>query len=70
MGVFVCTPCNLINHCFFQAPGVEFNQKVGGTAFFHGSHDLAFTERYCGSNNDNTKVYPFLVRPSLTLGDA
>lgn len=52
------------------APAVPFDDKVGGTAFVHGSHNLAFTARYCGGTNvDNSKVYPFLVRPSLSVGD-
>jgi ectoine hydroxylase-related dioxygenase (phytanoyl-CoA dioxygenase family) len=48
---------------------------VGGTAFIHGSHNLAFTARYCGGRGDGgsgggtSKVYPYLVRPSLTVGD-
>jgi hypothetical protein len=52
------------------APAVPFDDKVGGTAFVHGSHNLAFTAKYCGGENeDNSKVYPFLVRPRLTVGD-
>jgi hypothetical protein len=54
------------------APCTEFHDKVGGTAFVHGSHNLAFTARHCGDDtysSDNSKVYPFLVRPCLTVGD-
>lgn len=61
-----CLPPHYIN---IFAPAVEFDERVGGTAFFHGSHNLAFTEKYCGSNSDYTKVFPFLVRPSMTPGD-
>jgi ectoine hydroxylase-related dioxygenase (phytanoyl-CoA dioxygenase family)/protein-L-isoaspartate O-methyltransferase len=59
-------PAHYIN---IFTPGVPFDEKVGGTAFCHGSHNLEFTAKYCGSDDDNTKVYPFLVRPCLTLGD-
>jgi len=51
------------------APGTEFNAKVGGTAFIHGSHDLEFTTKYCGSRDDYKATFPFLVRPALELGD-
>jgi hypothetical protein len=57
-------PAHYIN---IFAPGIPFDDKVGGTAFVHGSHNLEFTTKYCG--NDNSRVYPYLVRPSLTLGD-
>jgi hypothetical protein len=61
-------PAHYIN---IFAPCVPFNEKVGGTAFIHGSHNLAFTAKYCGDSteNDNSQVYPFLVRPKLALGD-
>jgi hypothetical protein len=61
-----CLPAHYIN---IFAPGVPFDDKVGGTAFFHGSHNLRFTAQHCGSSDDYQNVYPFLVRPSLTLGD-
>ena len=51
------------------APGTEFNPKVGGTAFVHGSHNLEFTTEYCGSRDDYKACFPFLVRPALDLGD-
>jgi hypothetical protein len=62
-------PAHYIN---IFAPCTEFEDKVGGTAFIHGSHNLAFTAKYCGDDTDradNSNVYPFLVRPCLTLGD-
>jgi ectoine hydroxylase-related dioxygenase (phytanoyl-CoA dioxygenase family) len=52
------------------APGVPFDDSVGGTAFCHGSDNLAFTAKYCRDEDENSRVFPFLVRPSLTLGDA
>ena len=51
------------------APGTAFNPKVGGTAFVHGSHNLEFTAKHCGSREDYMACYPFLVRPALDLGD-
>lgn len=51
------------------APGTKRSEKVGGTAFVHGSHNLEFTAKYCGSNEGYNKVYPYLVRPILDLGD-
>ncbi|KAL3929291.1 MAG: hypothetical protein SGARI_004794 [Bacillariaceae sp.] len=55
------------------APCTEFDDEVGGTAFIHGSHNLEFTATYCGDNDgmggDNSRVYPFLVRPKLNMGD-
>ena len=65
-------PAHYIN---IFAPGTAFDDKVGGTAFVHGSHNLEFTAKYYGdddddgSSTDNTKIYPYLVRPCLTLGD-
>jgi hypothetical protein len=59
-------PAHYIN---IFAPAVPFDERVGGTAFFHGSHNLAFTAKYCGSDDDYVKAYPFLVRPCLTVGD-
>lgn len=50
-------------------PGTAFNPKVGGTAFVHRSHNLEFTAKHCGSRNDYKAAFPFLVRPSLDLGD-
>lgn len=50
-------------------PGTEFNPKVGGTAFIHGSHNLEFTTKYCGSTDGYKASFPFLVRPALDLGD-
>jgi hypothetical protein len=49
-------------------PGTEFDPKVGGTAFIHGSHNLEFTTKYC-SSRDYKASFPFLVRPALDLGD-
>jgi hypothetical protein len=52
------------------APCTEFDEKVGGTAFVHGSHNLEFTTKYCGDDGvENSKVFPFLVRPKLNVGD-
>jgi ectoine hydroxylase-related dioxygenase (phytanoyl-CoA dioxygenase family) len=62
---YECLPAHYINAF---TPGVAFDDKVGGTAFFQGTHNLQFTAKHF-SSDDNTKVYPFLVRPSLTLGD-
>jgi ectoine hydroxylase-related dioxygenase (phytanoyl-CoA dioxygenase family) len=60
-------PAHYIN---IFTPGVSFDESVGGTAFCHGSHNLEFTAKYYSSDDDdNSKVYPFLVRPRLTLGD-
>lgn len=59
-------PAHYIN---IFAPGTPFDEKVGGTAFVHGSHNLDFTAKNCGSRDDFKQIYPFLVRPSLTLGD-
>mmetsp|Transcript_23724 Transcript_23724/g.58152 ORF Transcript_23724/g.58152 Transcript_23724/m.58152 type:complete len:490 (-) Transcript_23724:1372-2841(-) len=64
--IFDCHPAHYIN---IFTPGVPFHEKVGGTAFFHGSHDLKFTAEHCGSSDDYSNVFPYLVRPSLTLGD-
>jgi len=51
-------------------PCTVFDEAVGGTAFVHGSHDLRFTARHCSDDgNSNQRVYPFLVRPRLSLGD-
>ena len=35
----------------------------------HGSHNLQFTAAKCGSREDYGAVYPYLVRPCVTLGD-
>jgi hypothetical protein len=51
------------------APGTRWSDKVGATAFFHGSHNLEFTAKYCGSAEGYHKIYPHLVRPTLDLGD-
>ena len=53
------------------APCTDFNEQVGGTAFIHGSHNLEFTARHYGNNNnnDNSSLYPYLVRPKLDVGD-
>jgi len=59
-------PAHYIN---LFAPCVAFDDQVGGTAFIHGSHRLDFTAKYCGHDNDNSAVYPYLTRPCLTLGD-
>jgi Phytanoyl-CoA dioxygenase (PhyH) len=62
-------PAHYIN---IFAPCTEFDDQVGGTAFVHGSHNLSFTARYCAddeNSTDNSKVYPYLVRPCLTVGD-
>lgn len=59
-------PAHYIN---IFTPGIPFDEEVGGTAFCHGSHNLVFTAEHCGDDDDNSKVYPFLVRPCLTLGD-
>lgn len=50
------------------APCTAFHPRVGGTAFVHGSHDLAFTAKHYDANH-NSSFYPFLVRPEVTLGD-
>jgi hypothetical protein len=50
------------------APCTVFENAVGGTAFVHGSHDLAFTSKHYDATN-NSSFYPFLVRPRLSLGD-
>jgi hypothetical protein len=49
------------------APGVPFDDSVGGTAFCHGSDNLAFTAKYCRDEDENSRVFPFLVRPSLLV---
>ncbi|KAG7373151.1 phytanoyl-CoA dioxygenase family protein [Nitzschia inconspicua] len=61
-------PAHYIN---IFAPCTDFHEQVGGTAFVHGSHNLAFTATHCGDSNNlnNSKVYPYLVRPKLTVGD-
>jgi hypothetical protein len=62
-------PAHYIN---IFASCTEFQDNVGGTAFVHGSHNLDFTAKYCGDSTysaDNSKVFPFLVRPCLTVGD-
>ena len=60
-------PAHYIN---IFTPGAPFHEKVGGTAFIKGSHNLEFTAKYCGEEtDDNARVYPFMVRPSLSLGD-
>ncbi|CAJ1960676.1 unnamed protein product [Cylindrotheca closterium] len=64
--IFDCHPAHYIN---IFAPGVPFHEKAGGTAFFHGSHNLKFTAKHCGSTDDYSNVFPYLVRPSLSLGD-
>ncbi len=50
------------------APCTPFEEKVGGTAFIHGSHDLSFTAKHYEADG-NASFYPFLVRPKLTVGD-
>ena len=50
------------------APCTAFDEAVGGTAFVHGSHDLAFTAKNYDANH-NTAFYPYLVRPVVSLGD-
>ena len=60
-------PAHYIN---IFAPGSKFDPKVGGTAFVSGSHNLGFTAKYASADDDdNTNVYPYLVRPCLELGD-
>ena len=62
-------PAHYIN---LFAPCTAFDEAVGGTAFVHGSHDLAFTAERSSSNpgsDDNASFYPWLVRPQLSLGD-
>lgn len=50
------------------APCTAFDNAVGGTAFVHGSHDLAFTANHYETAG-NASFYPFLVRPQVSLGD-
>ena len=50
------------------APCTAFDEAVGGTAFIHGSHNLAFTAQHYDADH-NASFYPFLVRPRLSLGD-
>ena len=50
------------------APCTAFDEKVGGTAFIHGSHDLSFTAQHYDADH-NASFYPFLVRPKVSLGD-
>ncbi|KAL3931821.1 MAG: hypothetical protein SGBAC_011130 [Bacillariaceae sp.] len=64
--IFDSHPAHYIN---IFAPGVPFHEQAGGTAFFHGSHNLKFTAEHCGASDDYSNVFPYLVRPSLTLGD-
>jgi len=62
-------PAHYIN---LFAPCTAFDEAVGGTAFVHGSHNLAFTAERSSSNpgsDDNASFYPWLVRPRLSLGD-
>lgn len=59
-------PAHYIN---IFAPGTKRCDKVGATAFFHGSHNLELTAKYCGSADGYHKIYPHLVRPILDLGD-
>jgi hypothetical protein len=49
-------------------PCTPFDRAVGGTAFVHGSHDLAFcAEKY--DPDHNSSFYPWLVRPVVVPGD-
>ena len=50
------------------APCTAFDEKVGGTAFIHGSHDLSFTAQHYDADH-NASFYPYLVRPKVSLGD-
>eukprot|EP00980_Cylindrotheca_fusiformis_P000379 scaffold91_cov127-Cylindrotheca_fusiformis.AAC.39 len=58
-----CLPAHYIN---IFAPGVAFDDKVGGTAFFHGSHNLRFTAQHCGPSDDYQQLYPFLVQSFIS----
>ncbi len=51
------------------APGTKQSKEIGATAFFHGSHNLEFTAKHCGSNEGYKAIFPYLVRPMLDLGD-
>lgn len=53
------------------ALGCEGNPKVGCTSFVHGSHKIEFTAEYLADDDHgkNKKVFEFLVRPQLELGD-
>lgn len=51
------------------APGCPADPFVGPTAFVHGSHRLSYTARYRQEGEDNTMLWPDLVRPMVSLGD-
>eukprot|EP00934_Nitzschia_sp_Nitz4_P006643 Nitzschia sp. Nitz4//scaffold59_size112058//83339//84778//NITZ4_004122-RA/size112058-processed-gene-0.200-mRNA-1//1//CDS//3329555162//6633//frame0 len=59
-------PAHYIN---IFTPGTPFDEAVGGTAFVHGSHNLEFTAKHCGTTDNYHAVYPYLVRPTMSLGD-
>jgi hypothetical protein len=73
-------PAHYINAFTLGCSGSD--TLVGCTAFIHGSHNIEFTAQYLNEEADNaitgttewgagnhSKIYEFLVRPQLELGD-